>query len=610
MRKLRESRTSKGEAMGRMRKRMKTLTVTLQEIKQCKKGEFGGGEEEETPGSGGNSGGNEEEEENSESGGSSGSGGGENSGGGEENSGTDGDRCIGVPSNLSAGAVPTTADYYVCDCRSGADSDCVAGSDANSGISPSQPFQTYEAARQAFASLSANQTIAFCQGGSFAPSGSTTWVNTNCKKDSPCTVQNYAAPWGSGDENLPILSNSGGGIFDLSNGGDSQHEEGYTFRSLDLRGNNVGVGVFIFNDVDDINLEFLVISDFQIGVQIAGANPNHLPGSDGESKRISLYGSRILNNSGQGFLGGGDDVSIDSNYFENNGFEGPTFYHSIYWADPNDTGTDRGIIRCNEVYRSTQQSGSCSGTPVVSHGVHTDLLVEGNYVHEDEGTAASNCWGMTFDSAYLGPEEFKRLIIRRNKVENLGDIAIGCTSCTDAVIENNLIIKDSGFSTGIAVPNRARGTDDAITTRATVRNNTVYFGQNASGIAISIGTEGDGYTATSNAIYYAGSNSAWACFDLPLSSTSYSAVDNNLCYYPNSSGEWEFGSGDLSAWSSSGFDQSSQEREPNFSDISSDDFEPDNVSSPLVDTGHPTLSSREDITGQTRSTPDIGAFEL
>lgn len=40
------------------------------------------------------------------------------------------------------------ATNYVCDCGPGADANCVAGSDSNSGTSASTPWRTYEADRK------------------------------------------------------------------------------------------------------------------------------------------------------------------------------------------------------------------------------------------------------------------------------------------------------------------------------------------------------------------------------------------------------------------------------------------------------------------------------
>ena len=48
-----------------------------------------------------------------------------------------------------------------------------------------------------------------------------------------------------------------------------------------------------------------LIDGFDIGVHVAGSNPPN-PGSDGRNERITLRGSRIVNNASMGFLGACD----------------------------------------------------------------------------------------------------------------------------------------------------------------------------------------------------------------------------------------------------------------------------------------------------------------
>lgn len=570
-----------GKSSGQLKTKITSFRTLLSEIKKCKRGDYeGSGENDDN-----------------------------DSGGGDQDNDSDSPNSPGIPSNISPDEIPTTADYYVCNCLTGADSDCQSGSDSNAGTSASAAWQTFERARQHFSTMEAGKTLAFCQGGSFQVTSSSTWVNSSCQSAAPCVIRNYQPSWASGDEDLPLITNLSGGIFDLANGGYAVQQQGYTIRSLSLKGGNAGVGVFIFNDVDDVNLEYLEIDGFQIGVQVAGANLPATSG-DGESSRIRLYGSRILNNSGQGWLGGCDDCVIDSSYFENNGFTGPTFYHNIYWGNSAKNATLNGVIKNNELYKSALQSGACSGVSLVVHGTHDDLLIESNYVREDVGTAAAGCWGISVDSAYNTQEGFRNLTIRGNKVENVGNLGIGCTSCSDTLIENNLIIDQRGNSTGIAVPNRTRGAEDEATQAVTVRNNTLHI-SGASATGIKIDTEGTGHVIANNAIYYDGVSNSWSCLNVGLSSASYDTVDNNLCYFPNSAGKWEANTGSLQVWQSdSGLDQSSLEADPAFTNSSSGNYMPASSSSPLVDAAKIGEAASHDIFGTTRQIPDIGAFEF
>ena len=120
-----------------------------------------------------------------------------------------------------------------------------------------------------------------------------------------------------------------------------------------------------------------------------------------------------------------------------------------------------------------------------------------------------------------------------------------------------------------------------------------------------------GLVLASNAVYYAGGSNSWDCFDLQLGDSGYQTVDNNLCYYPGASGgEWESGSGALAAWQgASPFDDSSLVADPGYAAPAAGDLAPAAGSSPLVGAGHATASAPRDFHCQTRSDPDIGAFE-
>ena len=48
-----------------------------------------------------------------------------------------------------------SATYYICDCETNADPDCVPGDDANPGTSVEQPWKTYDKAQGSFALLEA-----------------------------------------------------------------------------------------------------------------------------------------------------------------------------------------------------------------------------------------------------------------------------------------------------------------------------------------------------------------------------------------------------------------------------------------------------------------------
>jgi hypothetical protein len=517
------------------------------------------------------------------------------------------------------------ATYHVCDCTGDADADCAAGDDAADGTTPATPWRTYEKARGGFGNLAAGDSILFCDGGAFdIPTGGR-WVNTACRADNPCTVSDYAPPWGSGDEERPLLVRSGTGhAFALEDGGDAEHEEGYVLSNLRLVcatcGSEDGWAFFLYNDIDDVVIENVLMDGFSIGVHQAGSNAcSDDPLCDGKNARLTVRGCTIINSISQGFLGSGDGTVIEGNYFENNGTR-EIFDHNLYYSGSQEGETGSRIVG-NELYRSAVNAdGQCAAVSLVVHGTHTDLLIEGNLVREDPGLAGAGCWGIAVDGGYDEPESFTGVVIRGNEVRNVGNTAIGVSSCVSCLIENNVVVSEQeGFGTiGIAVPDRDRGEGDAETTNADVRNNSIYM-SGGGGTGISVGTEGAGHMIVSNAILYAGTDPGWQCLSAGLAPSSYEAIDYNICFFPSagSGAEWEQGSGaspdPLGAWqAASGFDGSSRLADPGFTSPGGPDFNlrASSADAAMVDAGHPTLSSAVDFDGNARdSSPDVGAFE-
>ena len=523
---------------------------------------------------------------------------------------------------LSAGLVALTpgpasaTDYYVCACDTDAAATCVAGLDSNDGLSPVAPWQSYAQAVASFSSLLAGDSIRFCRGGAFAVEKSARWVNSQCRAAQPCLISDYQPAWADASAGLPIIwVRSDISAFDLEDGGDAEHEEGYSFSNLDLR-STVGTsnGFFLYNDIDDVVIDHVSIDGFGIGVQQAGSNPCNPadPLCDGKNSRLTLRNSRIVNNTGMGYLGAGDDSLIENCYFENNG-TAPTFDHNIYLSG----GGERGMtVRGNELYRSSVRgNGHCQATSLVVHGQHQDLTIERNLVREDVGAADPGCWGIAVDTGYSEAESFTNVVIRGNVVRNVGNVAIGTSSCVNCTIEDNVVIQEQDFdATGIAVPDRDRGAEDAEETGVIVRNNSIYFGA-AGGVGIALDTEGTGHVLVSNAIHYAGTANDWSCLDASLPKASYSAIDYNLCYFAGSTrGNWEASAGSLAAWqTATGFDAHSANADPGFRSPAGPawDLTALSSSSAMVDTGDPARSSPTDLWGNPRdSHPDMGAFEF
>lgn len=512
---------------------------------------------------------------------------------------------VGLASPTSPAAA---LEVHVCDCASGSDPDCTPGSDAASG-SREAPLQSWTAARSSFAVLGPGDSVRFCRGGAWDASGGTTWTNPSCTAVSPCVVGAYAPPWGSGDESRPrIRRTDGGDGFALDDGG-AGHEEGYRFEGLALEGSGgAGSGFFVFNEVDDVEIVDVEIRGFGIGVHVAGSNPCGAdPACDGRNDRIVLRDSWVVANESQGWLGASDDSRILRTVFEDNGSL-PTFHHSIYLG-----GESRGMrVRGNLLVGNGALGGACDSTSFVAHGVHDDLLIEGNEIREVVGGATEGCWGLTVDPAYADPEAFTDVVIRGNVVRNVGNVAIGIGSCSGCTLENNLVIQEQPFGgTGLAVPVRSGGTGDLPTNRVTVRNNSVWFAPGVPGVGIAVGGEGAEHRVVSNALRLEGPGPGTDCFALDLAPSSYTEVDHNVCSLSESGAEWVAGFGSLDSWrSSTGFDTASSDADPQFRDPQAGNLAPSSASSPIVDAGHPTMSTTFDRAGSPRvGLPDVGAEE-
>ena len=518
---------------------------------------------------------------------------------------------------------PTGTIYYVSDCRQGADPDCVPGDDQNDGRDPSAPWRTYEKARQEFARLAPGEAIAFAQGGVFHHAERYRWNNARCRADAPCFIMDYAPPGSSGDEPKPrIIGGSYG--FDFSNAGDPRHHEGYVIRNLMLSSDGEPHdrrwGIFLYNDVDDVLLDAIVIEGFSIGV--------HLSGGKGEevSERIVLRNSRIVDNGNQGWLGGASGVRIENNLFENNGFNASTKHaairhHNLYFSE-----TSKGaVIRGNTLHRASlfDDDGRvatpprCYGTSLVVHGHHEDLVIEDNTVYEEH--AARNCYGISIDGG-RGHDAFRGISIRRNRVLDVGAVAIGCTSCADVLIENNVIVQTGKTfgAHGILVPTKRRPSGDGATSDVRVRHNSLYFA-GGDATAIQIGVEGEGYEIVGNAVAHAGPGRL-VCYAVDTSNARYEAVDHNICHHARSEyAVWieDRGKGfDLEAWRRrTDFDRSSALKDPHFAAPSAPtrDLALTARSLGLIDAADPAVCPPEDIQLAPRPQGrgcDIGAFEF
>ncbi|MGZ5471788.1 MAG: right-handed parallel beta-helix repeat-containing protein [Nitrososphaeraceae archaeon] len=346
---------------------------------------------------------------------------------------------------LFSGSLYAT-DYFVCN----------NGADTNTGSSVYQPWKTFNYAMTKFNQLKAGDSVLFCNGGNFTSSYASI-SNKNCRKDLPCTIGAYVSPsmTTSASVNFPIITGSKG-IFNFQDSANADHDEGYVIKNLSLKGTGSGTGFFLFNDVDFLTVDNVTIDSFGIGIYSAGANtPN--PGANNVNENIVLKNSKIINNSGQGWLGVCNNCIIDNNIFTNNGFEREVLNHNIYIGGKTN---NYGItVSNNTLYKAARVNGKCSGTSLVVHGVISNLTIKNNTVYEDLGAAALGCWGISVDPGWTTQEKFDRIQITGNLVTNVGGVGIGCASCTNSDVLNNKITHSQNENfVAIKVPVRSEDT--------------------------------------------------------------------------------------------------------------------------------------------------------
>tara|TARA_R110002074_G_scaffold402227_1_gene605080 strand:+ start:216 stop:1967 length:1752 start_codon:yes stop_codon:yes gene_type:complete len=364
-------------------------------------------------------------------------------------------------------------DYYVCD----------TGNDENSGTSTFAPFKSVLRGLRAFNEMQGGDSVLFCRGGTFNIIPSSSLYNTKCSASNVCTIGAY------GEGERPIIISKGNtrpAAIHFSDGGAPSKSGGYVVKDLILVSDGTTpYGVELINDVDDVLLDNLQIQGFGIGVYSAGSNAVTSSDVNGTNDRVTLRNSSIIDNGDQGWLGGGTDILIENNAFQNNGYSLAVFNHNIYINGSITSPTSGVIIRGNTLYKSAIVNGECKGVSLVGHGVMNNILIENNTIKEDEGKAGDGCWGIAIDAGYAQiEEEFNNLTIRNNTIINVGGLAIGCSSCVGVSIEGNTIVDPSGILyVGISVPNRG---EDAVKSKdVTISGNRVLLNRlDNSGISV------------------------------------------------------------------------------------------------------------------------------
>ena len=325
-------------------------------------------------------------------------------------------------------------------------------------------------------------------------------------------------------------------------------------------------------------------------------------------------------------------MQILDNYFENNGGLKHIYDHSIYLSgDRKETGPEipyNILIRGNEIYKTSHVGGSCTASAIVGHSYLNGVIVEGNFIHEDVGTANRSCYGIDFTPAHTEVEKIENIIVRRNLIVNMGGVGEWLGATRNSLIENNVFIDHSLEPSRMGVYLKDFDEKGGYKNEdVTIRNNSAYFADSPRARFIQLDKGARGAVIANNAVYIGNAQDRGYCFR--LDAESISQMDNNLCLITGPAADhWVSSVGTLAEWSAkTGFDRHSiMGVNPEFKNPADLNLAPASNASPLVGTGAPGLASSNAMPECTarhgawigscgspplRGTdPDIGAYQL
>ena len=499
------------------------------------------------------------------------------------------------------------ATYYVADCKPGAAPGCTAGIATNDGLSAARPKQL----ASQLPTLQGGDKVLFAKGGAWTDASMGIYV-PSASAANPVTWDSYNPAWGATAK--PILTESRSrSLFNISDNGIKAADGGYVIRNLDLRGSGLGggFGVFLYFAVNDVLMENLEISGFDVGVHAAH---NAHAANGWENYRITLRNSHLHHNRSQAFLGGAADLLIESNQFDHNGTRA-MFDHDLYLS----SGA-RVAIRGNTMTDTVSDiNGNCSASVIVVHGGIDGLTIENNKILQRQGSIPQ-CFGIEVSGGYddsQPSEYFHDVLIRGNTVVDVGYLGIGVRGCTRCVIEDNLLVwTGKGGSQGISMSVNTPSPKDERGTALTIRSNSIFM-QDASGSpgAIRLLDEGTNHSVTSNLIVFGAAAASTAkCFDTsayPIGS--FAAFDNNLCFRQGGAAAYSAAYATLAAAKLAGFDVHGLSVDPLLvaTPTAANGYSMTvRSNSPAVSMGHRMKSAPTDFYGRQRGAlPDVGAFQ-
>jgi hypothetical protein len=368
---------------------------------------------------------------------------------------------VTVAACAAQGPVGEDGALYFSDCQEGAAPDCVPGANGNPGTKakPKRDFSSID-----LNDLAAGQRLLLKRGGAWSMR-MIRLENPNVTVKAPLVID----AWGEGKPPLWRAVGFNGVEF----GGHRPAPEpmgGYTLRNLKIDGlGSSGWGLFLRGSVRAVTLEDVEITGFKIAIhsQNQGSAVN---------SGVTLRRVNVNRNSEMGMLGDADDLLIEDSRFEANNYSGSNFNHGIYLG-----GRGRNAVVRNTVFvRNSVVNGQCTGGNLTVHGQWDGLVIENNTVLQD--AAVGTCYGLVVNGGYSSQEWFRKLVVRGNRIVNVGGCGICLTSAPQAVVESNVVINDQAtYQVGVLIPSSPYDGGDAPDEGAVVRNNVVCFSRPGEG---------------------------------------------------------------------------------------------------------------------------------
>ena len=424
-------------------------------------------------------------------------------------------------------------DRYYSRCDTGAHVSCVAGSDANDGLSAAAPKLTAPVSTQ-FNAAACGDRFLLARGSWWAGYASgAIGHGQNCATN-PVVLEAYTPPSGATGDPVLALSSTGTPL-QFGSYDNTSDDRGYLIQDVWIQGTacrdslncyTAETGVALIGRITNVTLNRVTIKGFRLGMEFANISTL----TDPSIEHVTISNSTISDNYSMGILGSADDWVVYNTRFEGNNFTGNPQNHAIYVNAPA-TSPKRITFRNNRFINNSIPSSwaayyiapdTCTGGTVTVHGVLDGVTIEDNY--SSVTLATVNCYNISVTQGYASAEVFNNIVVRRNKMVNYAS-AIVYENAPGILVENNEIT-----SLTTTTPNAyifAQGADEAgVQTTATLRNNSVY-GYNGVGIDGNQAGSPTGQVVANNLVSFWGSTGSRAYFNHDAIGA-YTYFDRNL----------------------------------------------------------------------------------